>query len=839
LEKILGGAIPQLDATAAGAVLAALRRAAEAGLGGEATALWRAAAYEGLGELGLAEGELSGARFGDGARRGAARRRLAVLRRLQGNGAGAREAAGAALAEAGSKAEAGAALEILAGLHEEEGEIAEAEKALVKAAAAYKTAKEAGGRARALRRLAEVRLLEGKWAEAEATAEEAMAGGRERMGALTVLARLAARAGRAWEERLREAAGSEGSAEERVKLAAAAAELDSAAAEGALAAVGETGAEWRWEAELVKARVAHGKGDAAGANEAVRRLRAETGRGVMRKAELARLEGRMRLAAGNAQAAMMNLNVAVRAYVGAGLLWEQAECHELMSLTYEMHGAAALAASQRELAETLRNRLRAVETARPTGERRAEEEGHLLERVAAGRVSPEMAAEEFCAVMEEAFGRKATVGVMTDGGFEFLAGDRRVKERLEAYARGRRAAETEETLFRFDLGVEEEGRVWIHMPGAKEGRVKPFVQVCGLAIEAARLRKAEAARRPLAAAAAASGAATAAGLLGASEAMRRVGEMIERMSASRTTLPALILGESGTGKEVTARAIHRTSARGSGPFVAFNCGAVDRNLLLSELFGHVKGAFTGASGNAVGVIRTADKGTLFLDEIGDLGPEGQVALLRFLEEGEVRPVGSASAVKADVRIVAATNRNLRGMVEAGTFREDLFYRLNGILIELPPLRERREDVETLARHFLKEAGAENGAAYLSQGALEAMRNYGWPGNVRELRQMIRRAVSLAEADQVLSAADLGLEGGASGGGKADSGTEVKADFSGLTWREAVATAQTEILLQALRRNGNNYSATARALKLTLPGLRKRCQDLGITVSRLAGKGPRA
>jgi len=207
----------------------------------------------------------------------------------------------------------------------------------------------------------------------------------------------------------------------------------------------------------------------------------------------------------------------------------------------------------------------------------------------------------------------------------------------------------------------------------------------------------------------------------------------------------LIFGESGTGKELLARAIHRASARAGQPFVAVNCGAIPESLLESELFGHMKGAFTGAASDYKGLFQAAGRGTVFLDEIGDMPLPLQVKLLRVLQEKEVRPVGSTQAVKVDVRIISATHRDLEEAIKAGTFREDLYYRLHVVALSLPPLSSRREDIPVLATHFLKTLGDRYGKSLngFAQDAMEVLVKHSWPGNVRELYNVVEQAVALA------------------------------------------------------------------------------------------------
>jgi two-component system response regulator HydG len=241
------------------------------------------------------------------------------------------------------------------------------------------------------------------------------------------------------------------------------------------------------------------------------------------------------------------------------------------------------------------------------------------------------------------------------------------------------------------------------------------------------------------------------GIVGESPALRRALRVLEK--AAPTDAPVLLLGESGTGKELFARALHALSARRPGPFVAINCAALPETLLDSELFGHVRGAFTGAVADAIGKFEAAHGGTIFLDEVGDMSPALQAKLLRTLQEGEIQPVGSPRARRVDVRVVCATNRDLEELVRAGRFRRDLFFRLNVVALRLPPLRERREDLETLARHFLERDARDlrRPLAGFAPEALERLRAYDWPGNVRELRNAVRYAALLAPGPLVREA----------------------------------------------------------------------------------------
>ena len=231
-------------------------------------------------------------------------------------------------------------------------------------------------------------------------------------------------------------------------------------------------------------------------------------------------------------------------------------------------------------------------------------------------------------------------------------------------------------------------------------------------------------------------------IIGSSEEMERVFRMVEKVADSEATI--MIQGESGTGKELIAREIHYGSRRASGPFVSINCGAIPRDLLESNLFGHVKGSFTGAVRDSAGLFQVAEGGTFFLDEVGEMPPATQVKLLRALQEREIIPVGGTQPVKIDCRLVAATNADLEKEVAEGRFRADLFYRLNVIPIKLPPLRQRRDDIPLLVDHFLRRHAQHNPPKTVSPAAMELMMKYDWPGNVRELENVMERALILDE-----------------------------------------------------------------------------------------------
>jgi two-component system, NtrC family, response regulator len=294
------------------------------------------------------------------------------------------------------------------------------------------------------------------------------------------------------------------------------------------------------------------------------------------------------------------------------------------------------------------------------------------------------------------------------------------------------------------------------------------------------------------------------GIIASSPEMLGVLRNIEKMAP--TDVAVLLRGESGTGKELLARAVHKLSARAREPFVPINCAAIPETLLESELFGHEKGAFTGALKQTIGRIESADRGTLFLDEIGDVPLPMQVKLLRFLQDQVVERIGGRNPVQVDVRIVCATNQDLNLMMAEGRFREDLYYRLNEVTVQVPPLRERAADVVVLASFFLKRFAAEYGrlARGFSATALAALRDHPWPGNVRELENRVKRAVVMTDGP-LLSAADLGL---------ATPGE----DAQSLTIREARARAEREVLQLALAQAGSNLSKAAKLLGISRPTL---------------------
>jgi two-component system nitrogen regulation response regulator GlnG len=334
-------------------------------------------------------------------------------------------------------------------------------------------------------------------------------------------------------------------------------------------------------------------------------------------------------------------------------------------------------------------------------------------------------------------------------------------------------------------------------------------------------------------------------LVGRSPAMQTVYRMITRVL--RNDLTVLITGESGTGKELVAEAIHQLGSRRTGPFVAVNTAAIPADLIESELFGHEKGAFTGAIAQAIGKFEQANGGTLFLDEIGDMPAEAQTRLLRALQSGRIRRVGGRQEIAVNVRIVAATNRDLAPMITAGTFREDLFYRLNVVPIELPPLRERREDIGALAQHFLVLA-AEDGLPrrHLTPEAIARLEQRNWRGNVRELRNVVYRLALMAREERIDESAlvdiigEEALPGSGSqrvvedGFGSAlTSWLASEAPPSGTLYHRALAAFEKPLIEHALGRTGGNQLRAAQLLGINRNTLRKRIGELGLEPERFS------
>jgi DNA-binding NtrC family response regulator len=307
-------------------------------------------------------------------------------------------------------------------------------------------------------------------------------------------------------------------------------------------------------------------------------------------------------------------------------------------------------------------------------------------------------------------------------------------------------------------------------------------------------------------------------IIARSDKMQAVLSLVERVAPTNATV--LIGGESGVGKDLVARAIHEHSNRASGPFVKINSTAIPENLLESELFGYEKGAFSGAASAKPGKFETADKGTLFLDEIGDVPPPIQVKLLRVLQDREFERLGATKTLKVDVRLIAATNRDLRDALEDGTFREDLYYRLNVVAIDIPPLRDRKEDIPPLTDFFLDKFAHESGKPVrgITPQAMESLMSFHWPGNVRELQNIIERGVTLSSGE-MLDAADIRLDRPL-GRSAAEAAHALPQGFTLEQWED-------EMIREALRNANGNKSQAARSLGLSRNALRYRLSKIGV------------
>jgi two-component system nitrogen regulation response regulator NtrX len=322
-------------------------------------------------------------------------------------------------------------------------------------------------------------------------------------------------------------------------------------------------------------------------------------------------------------------------------------------------------------------------------------------------------------------------------------------------------------------------------------------------------------------------------LVGQSPALRGVLEAVTRAAPTNATV--LLLGESGVGKELVARTIHRNSPRASQRFVQVNCAAIPEELIESELFGHEKGSFTGATEKQVGKFEQADRGTIFLDEIGDMSQKTQAKVLRVLQEQEVERLGSAKTIKVDVRVIAATNKNLEGAIGRGEFREDLYFRLNVIPIVVPPLRDRREDIPKLVQHFAKRMAEEHNlkAKRIDPAAMDALQRHRWRGNIRELRNTVERLLIMTPSDSIrvddlpaeVRAGDAGLRAPAEGDGPARLTDSPPAGAG--TLREFKDASERAYLVQKLRETNWNISRTAEIIDTPRSNLYKKLEQYGI------------
>ena len=323
-------------------------------------------------------------------------------------------------------------------------------------------------------------------------------------------------------------------------------------------------------------------------------------------------------------------------------------------------------------------------------------------------------------------------------------------------------------------------------------------------------------------------------IIGRSDVMQEVFRLVEQVAPARSTV--LITGESGTGKELIAKAIHESSPRASRPFVTVNSSNIPSELLESELFGHTRGAFTGAVAAKKGLFEVADGGSIFLDEIGDIPPETQVRLLRVIQEREFTPLGDTAPRRVDVRIIAATNIDLKEAVRQGTFREDLYYRLSVVPIELPPLRDRREDILPLAQHFTHKYNEENGrtvAEQIAPDVLALLESYSWPGNVRELENAIERAVVIAPGDDItkecLRPEISDPQSVVSSSHDGASNAAVHDIARGVNFYEEVRRFEVDLIRRALEQTGGHQSRAARLLGMNATTLNSKIKTYNINL----------
>ena len=311
-------------------------------------------------------------------------------------------------------------------------------------------------------------------------------------------------------------------------------------------------------------------------------------------------------------------------------------------------------------------------------------------------------------------------------------------------------------------------------------------------------------------------------------AMKKVMAQVERVAPTETRVS--ILGETGTGKELVAHTLHEKSGRAAGPFVAVNCAAVPAELIESELFGHEKGSFTGAAGKHIGKFEQADRGTLFLDEIGDMPLPMQAKLLRVLEEGKIEPIGAAKPISVDVRVIVATHRNLEAMVRDGKFRQDLFHRVYVFPLQLPPLRERREDIPALVEHFAVQVCAQNNwkPVKFSSDAVQALQDYGWAGNIRELRNTVERLMLLAFDDEVSLEVTRSILAPMGPSGSISTGSG--------TLSERVEQFEREVILAELKQANFHMTKVAKTLGLERSHLYKKAEQLGIDIRKARREG---
>lgn len=451
-------------------------------------------------------------------------------------------------------------------------------------------------------------------------------------------------------------------------------------------------------------------------------------------------------------------------------------------------------------------------------------------RLLDAEITPELLLHEMAHILHQEFGAAPVVICQSQDGHavplawqgcgEATARQLTQPSRLRSLSRG-------DGIYQVKCGAEEQYAVWLGSRGAlTDELMQLFLKQLESGLERCRWRPRHARASGLDAAPAPQSF-TLPGLIHCSEAMRKVSEQVHSLCSSDITV--LITGESGTGKELVARAIHTLSSRAAAPFVPFNCAAMPRELIESHLFGHKRGAFTGASNNSTGVIGAAAGGTLFLDEVGEMAREVQPKLLRFLQDGEIHRLGETTPRKVDVRVIAATNRDLAEMAALGEFRADLYYRLNVIQFHLPPLRERREEIPLLAKHFLERYAAQTGrkGIQIEPSAMELLKYYDWPGNARQLENEIFRLVALTPPGHHVTADLLSAQVAARAESKA-AALVLHGTPATTTLAEALEEVKRQVISDALARHNGNLSKAAGELGVSRFGLRKMLGHLRLS-----------
>jgi hydrogenase-4 transcriptional activator len=743
--------------------------------------------------------------------------------------------------------------------------------------------------------IADVRLCAGKWREAEEALGQAMSLVADDQAAESLVRRTASRL-RLWQGDLE-------AAERQARLAverALAAGRPSAEAGGweALAEVllaqgrGEEALAMFEQATRINAKInrvnrlpiSHlhlaeaclATGDTARAEAHIRRARelfGETPR-LHSSGLLYRLEGELQLARNNPGEAVTTFTQSLSMFEAAGFLYDAAISHMGIGRAFLALGNPGRARFHLEAAQRLFTELGARRGAAQAGKLLAEAQSTaqvdrpvvpapsrdalLIESLVAAATTPDLLLRELVILLRDELHVNTAIFEQMPDGLRLHAGSaapaERMRRALESSLYDERSLPEDLTVRAFNdvrpgADLTPMRRFFLCISGALAPHVattiEALVHVVEFILENHRLRNTIRASRAITSSEPVASRFAHLGLVCESPAMLSVVERIEKIRSSDVTV--LITGESGVGKELVARALHATSRRRDRVFLPFNCAAIPAELVESRLFGHRQGAFTGANKDAMGIIRSAAGGTLFLDEIGELALHVQPKLLRFLQEREIHPVGEEKPIKVDVRVIAATNRDLEAEVAQGRFREDLFHRLNVVRLHVPPLRARREDIAPLIRHFLRECNKREGKnVSLSEAALERLCQLPWPGNVRQLKNEVERAVALAEPNDILTPEHFSPElwrTATAPGGTHHTPTLLSASRRGTgeqsfsprpTLSAAVQALERQMIAEALERHHGNVTHAARELGLTRQGLILKRRRYGLEKEPIRG-----